>query len=1288
MSRWTRHFEDLPRQVRRDLRGLLHGNALMRLRSVHALIESGCPVVGEVFMERVPDPEPLINQTMLEGLAKRSRIETADVAIRLWMNGGKQDKAIAQVTLLNEVQKSLDLAGKSGAVKSNLSVYRLLSDLSSGHHFRSLTAFYAIKALNDRRLLPSLDGLLRRCSLPVVRRVLRLIGHLHQPSAIEAAERLIQHGPTSEHQHTGIDYMLSLCPAWRTHVSYVAVSRPIDDPTSQRIVERLVTRHFDACEQDCLKSIDGDGPHSCETAIALIGRLIHHLQQHRDEEVDEHVQRCMGLLIRLLHDASADHRMQAMKTLAELRQFKLLCLKLGDSDPRVRHTAMEILMKANPELVRQADTCDPRSLSQGALHRNMLDLLGDTDAAMRAMACQWLGENGEWWHAKLVRPLRHDASKRVREVTGKTLQSLLIKDPRHLTSLRRKLASPSPDTRSSAAKQLVKTRDPQDMEAVVALTHDEDPGVQHAAALALSTCNREYAIRAAKQLLRSPNRTLVRTGLRILIENSTIREQIDLVRDLLPVCSDAGGIELLSFFIGQRCEEKQVVLRRALQSACPKMRSYAAREFASAYPDQSEAHLAPLLGDGEEVVRLGTLRALLAVNPKVAVNFAETMATDPAGEVRCVAMEAILKAGNKRQRLLALPLVRDPEPMVRVVALHVIAGLDDPRVPGELISAMNDPDMSVSESIRQAYLVNPHNMALLKQMSKQAWRQTVNQRLKQIEEVHAWARCVGQELLGKPIRVHRSMQGLGFTHPPRRRDAPIEIYINDLPVASGKPHGVEVMKGLVLHELAHHLYDIGIRASKTCRGRARALAMGGIYDVLTDERLERGIRSRRPHWGVYFDRLASYAFAQDDHAIALSDYAKALGLSPHTLRQQVQTGQRAGKMQPRGIVQLGTADLLRTPGLMPVSQAFLVCLRCGFDPRLHNDPAVAQAVALVPANLKDMDNSGLLELTQQIAQLIGTDEDALRQLREMRRRFKASQRLIDQLEKWLQKNIDKLPDAPDSDPATETAQASRPLRRRNPRTNLGTDPTFKPLVGRESLTFNAKRHAELLRPIRPHIRNLRGYLQRLGRDSEEQHGSRRGHRLDMGAIRRAVTHASPDVLVSRKTACRTDAYIGLLIDRSGSMQGEKIELARRFGALLAESARGISQLAGHVSAFDDKTFYTLGDFHRNTIASLDAGAGNNDAAALHLAAELARKSGKRNRMLIMISDGEPTQCSVVALQTLIKQIEQEGIICAQAAVDKVKHDCFTHKVDLSGLSMDQAVARFGRMLIRLTEHWR
>jgi len=73
----------------------------------------------------------------------------------------------------------------------------------------------------------------------------------------------------------------------------------------------------------------------------------------------------------------------------------------------------------------------------------------------------------------------------------------------------------------------------------------------------------------------------------------------------------------------------------------------------------------------------------------------------------------------------------------------------------------------------------------------------------------------------------------------------------------------------------------------------------------------------------------------------------------------------------------------------------------------------------------------------------------------------------------------------------------------------------------------------------------------------------------------------------------------------------------------------------------------------------------------------------------MISDGSPAECTFESLKNLVQKLTREyGIVCAQVAVEEMDEIAFPHYVDLSKYTMDEAVVRFGNMLIRLTASWR
>ena len=101
------------------------------------------------------------------------------------------------------------------------------------------------------------------------------------------------------------------------------------------------------------------------------------------------------------------------------------------------------------------------------------------------------------------------------------------------------------------------------------------------------------------------------------------------------------------------------------------------------------------------------------------------------------------------------------------------------------------------------------------------------------------------------------------------------------------------------------------------------------------------------------------------------------------------------------------------------------------------------------------------------------------------------------------------------------------------------------------------------------------------------------------------------------------------------------------------------------------------------MTSLEAGGGNNDAAGLFHAAQAAAGSKRRAKLLVMISDGLPTECSVGALRGLVTQLGRKGLVCAQVAVRELEEECFPNYVVIEGDDVEASVRRFGEIVGRL-----
>jgi hypothetical protein len=583
-----------------------------------------------------------------------------------------------------------------------------------------------------------------------------------------------------------------------------------------------------------------------------------------------------------------------------------------------------------------------------------------------------------------------------------------------------------------------------------------------------------------------------------------------------------------------------------------------------------------------------------------------------------------------------------------------------------------------------------------------------------IESALKWAETSGSALLGTSVVVQSTRDRLAFTYRPQH-DLKVHVHISDAPVASGHRWGEDVMRGLALHEFGHHLYDYRARGMRTMAGIARSEGLQEIFDYLLDARLERRLQSSYPQWAPYLDRLNAYAFHHAPVRLPLEAYGLFLELEPEGVALRVERGELPGQLVHQGdgpsAVELRSSEIFELPGAVPRLQAFLSCLVAGFDPSRHPDPRVAEAMAEVPRNLKDLSHAELLEVARQVGSVLGRSDEFRREHRRWRRSVMRLAHALRSLLEWMQRQSELTSAPPWMDGAklplgipgrqrgrraTPRAwpQGARPGRRigghrKPPAKELPKALGFSELPKREALPNDAAAHAQLVMPIRPHVRRLRTYFERLGTRFDEERPVRTGKRLDVARARTLAFRPTFSLMIRQRQIVQPDAYIGIVIDRSASMTGSKIETAKTFGALLVEAARGIRGLRGNVGAFDDDTWFDLGDFQRCSVAALAAGGGNNDAGGLYYAAALARASGKRNRLLVMISDGQPTACSFESLEHLVTHLTtREDFVCVQVAVESLEVSAFPHHVDLSAYGTQEAATRFSQLLMRLTSGWR
>ena len=216
---------------------------------------------------------------------------------------------------------------------------------------------------------------------------------------------------------------------------------------------------------------------------------------------------------------------------------------------------------------------------------------------------------------------------------------------------------------------------------------------------------------------------------------------------------------------------------------------------------------------------------------------------------------------------------------------------------------------------------------------------------------------------------------------------------------------------------------------------------------------------------------------------------------------------------------------------------------------------------------------------------------------------------------------------------------------------------------------------------------MRSYLERLGLTMQPQRLRVTGRRFDPGRTTALVLRGDPRILVSRRIEVDTNLFLGVIVDCSGSMQiNGNIEKAKLFATLLTEAARGLKGVDVRVFGFTDSVIYDAGDAVRSAAHDLEADGGNNDAAALWHAAREAMRSRRKARLLVMISDGCPTECSVSALRGLVRKLSvRMRMCCAQVAVRPLEEVTFPHYVVLDEGNLDASVRQFGNIIAGLVQ---
>jgi HEAT repeats len=550
-------------------------------------------------------------------------------------------------------------------------------------------------------------------------------------------------------------------------------------------------------------------------------------------------------------------------------------------------------------------------------------------------------------------------------------------------------------------------------------------------------------------------------------------------------------------------------------------------------------------------------------------------------------------------------------------------------------------------------------------------------RVSRLARAFAWGIRLGRVLTGQPFRIEMLVgEPLGYTR--LKEDV---LYITAMPILRGDANGDAIVRGLIVHEYGHHLYHKSPEALDVWAD-ADEQNLGKLLNLVADEHLERNMRQRNVVFGEYLKLLNAYAFQRRTREIPLEMLLQRLGTDALGVLSQI----KLGVAYDRTSIAVQNGKLLRLLDAGGNSFArFMRALRMGLGNR-SRDPKVAEALKLFKGDFRDSDMARLFEIAKRLAEIFGDqiklldwmDQDASLTWSDHEAVSGEDDLNRNELNTVLSSLLGK-------QGGGERENDTGPRSPRGFGANLGPEAAFNRINNIVKLPHDPVAHAVYARKVAREAVLLRQSLKQLGLGMKPERFRTQGRRFDRGRANDLILKGDPRVLWARTPHRYTDLFLGVVVDCSGSMAGENMEKAKLFAALLAEAVRGLREVDLRIFGFTDRKIFDAGTASRCAAHGLYAHDGNNDAAALWHVYQEAQRSQRKAKLLVMISDGLPTECTVAALQRLVAYLSRRGYCCAQVAVAPLSQICFPHYVLLEPAALGLTVRKFAAVVTRLVQ---
>lgn len=225
------------------------------------------------------------------------------------------------------------------------------------------------------------------------------------------------------------------------------------------------------------------------------------------------------------------------------------------------------------------------------------------------------------------------------------------------------------------------------------------------------------------------------------------------------------------------------------------------------------------------------------------------------------------------------------------------------------------------------------------------------------------------------------------------------------------------------------------------------------------------------------------------------------------------------------------------------------------------------------------------------------------------------------------------------------------------------------------LQLISKRYVQWLRPS----------LSRIDQVKQMQLKQSAGKSMMNSAVKNFIIYGEPQIFRNFKAEDReeySDVHISFLLDTSASMQtNERMKHAKTLVSLFAECLTECPGISTSIYAYN-QNLYLCGDHDNYSVAQLKSLGKTNEAAALHHIHKDLEAIARPIKLVIVVTDGLPTACSVESVKWQVTEMETRGQVQFIGCIfSKEHHPAYKYHIDFSGGITRASVSKLGKRVV-------